>query len=203
VRTALILLIGLLVGCLVIAGLAVFKDFVSARAMHWAAQQPPPELTLGMRALLHAGNFVASYWVFASLFLLPLSVGAAGVIAYRKSRTSEARAAAAEARLPGSSPGRFELAASTIFLAVAVLSLLLGLLLIWAGGSFSRSTHISSTTLSGTLLATFLFPLASLLGFLFALVLAVWKRRRQFVLELVISVVLLAFLSLLGSLLPQ
>ena len=202
-KTALILLVGLLVGCLVIAGLVIFKDFVAAKATHWAAQQPPPELTPDRRALLHAGNFVASYWILASLVLLPLSITVAGVIAYRQGRGARVTSLAAEAHLSSSSPHAFELAGSTVFIAVAVLSLLLGLLLSWVGDSPSRSTHVSSLTLLGTSLVTFLFPLASLVGTLFALVLAVWKRRRQFVLELAIGVALLAFLSLVGLPLPQ
>src|SRR5512140_4015066 len=83
-RIAAALLIGLLIACLVIAGLGVFKNAVWAKSEQWARQDPPPQLTPARRALLHAGNFVSSYWIFASVFILPLSVGIAGFVAYRR-----------------------------------------------------------------------------------------------------------------------
>jgi hypothetical protein len=199
-RIAAALLIGLLIGCLVIAGLGVFKNAVWAKSEQWARQEPPPQLTQARRALLHAGNFVDTYWIFASVFILPMSVGIAGFVAYRREHAQPPLALAGQSPLAGSSRLPFEVKVSTIFIGVAALSFLLGLLLLWLGRGLPRSSPLF---LPGALLISFLFPLSSLVGTLLALIFTLWKRRWQFVLELALGIVFLALTSALKVLLPH
>jgi len=184
------LLIGLLIGCLVIAGLGVFKNAVWAKSEQWARRDPPPQLTPARRALLHAGNFVDTYWIFASIFILPLSVGIAGFVAYRREHAAPLPVdLAGQTPLARSPRLPFDVKISTIFIGVAALSFLLGLLLLWLARGLPLSSPL---VLPGALLISFLFPLSSLVGTLLALIFTLWKRRWQFVLELVLGIAFLA-----------
>jgi hypothetical protein len=198
-KVAATLMAGLLVGCLVVAGLDVFKNAVAAQAVQWVAQHPQPEITLARRAILSTGNFVASYLIFASLFILPLSIGIAGVVAYRRECAAQQPARANEGAFAEPYRRPFVVAVSTVFLEAAVLSLPIGLLLVWLG----RGSLRSPLTLPGMDLYSFVFPLSSLVGTLIALISALRKRRRQFVLELAFGVALLALSYALDFLLPQ
>src|ERR1022692_353437 len=117
-KVAATLLAGLLIGCLAIVGLGVFKNAAAAQAQRWAAQDPQPEITPARRAFLSAGNFVSSYLIFASFLILPLFVGTAGAIAYRKERSAQ-RAGASQSVFAGSPRRPFVVGVSTVLLEAA------------------------------------------------------------------------------------
>ena len=196
-KVAATLLVGVLIGCLVIAGLGAFKNAVTAQAERWAAQQPQPEITLAQRLLLKAGNFVASYLIFASVFILPLSVGTAGFIAYRRERATLQTAEANQNAFAGPPRRPFVIGVSTVFLQAAAVSLPFGLLFIWLGRGSLRSPLL----LPGIDLISFVFPLSSFVGTLLALISTLRTRRRQSVLELALGGTLLALSFALGPLL--
>ena len=159
---------------------------------------PQPEITPARRAFLSAGNFVASYLIFASFFILLLSVGTAGVVAYRRERAAQ-RAGADQNAFAGSSRRPFVIGVSTVLLEAASFSLPFGLLFLWLGRGSLRSPLL----LPGTDLISFVFPLSAFAGTLLALISTVRKRRLQFVLEFALGVALLALSYALGSLLPH
>ena len=187
-RIAAALLVGLLVGCLVIAGLGVFQNAAGAKAEQWARQDPPPQLTPAGRAFLHAGNFIGSYWIFASVFILPLSVGIAGFVAFRRERAAQQLAGANQYAFAGSTRRPFVIGVSTVFLEAAAISFPLGLLLVWLGGGTLRSPLV----LPGIDLISLVFPLSAFVGTVLALISTLRKRRLQFVLELILGIALLA-----------
>ena len=192
-KVAATLLVGVLIGCLVIAGLGAFKNAVTAQAERWAAQHPPPNVTPARRALLSAGNFVTSYLIFASFIILPLSVGTAGFVAYRRERAAQQPARTNQSAFAEPSRRPFVVGVSTVLLEAAALSLPIGLLLLWLG----RGSLRSPLNLPGIDLVSFVFPLFAFVGTLLALLSTLRRRRRQFFLELAFGVALLALSFLL------
>jgi len=86
---------------------------------------------------------------------------------------------------------RFEVRVSTIFIAVAALSLPLGFLLARLDDRFPQS----GLEVPVSILIFLLFPLSAFVGAVSALVFALWKRRWQFVLELILGIAFLAYIS--------
>ena len=86
---------------------------------------------------------------------------------------------------------RFEVRVSTIFIAVAALSLPLGILL----ARLDERLPQSRLEVPVSILIFLLFPLSSIVGAVLALVFALWKRRWQFVLELILGIGFLAYFS--------
>jgi hypothetical protein len=81
------LLLGLLIGCVLVAGLVVFKNAAWAKAEQWSQQTPPPRLTLAHRIFLSAGAFVGRYWLVSAPLVVLASVGLAALVAVPQSRT--------------------------------------------------------------------------------------------------------------------
>jgi hypothetical protein len=75
------LFVGLLIGYVLVAGLIMFKNAAWAKAEQWSQQSPPPQLTFAQRIFLRTGNFVASYWLLSSSFIVLASVGVAVLVA--------------------------------------------------------------------------------------------------------------------------
>jgi hypothetical protein len=86
---------------------------------------------------------------------------------------------------------RLEVRVSTVLVALAALSLCLMFLLKWLD-----DLHPGSS-LDGPLFVLMfgIFPLCSVLGAFSAFNFTLWKRRRQFVLELIVALAFLAFIS--------
>lgn len=77
-------LVGLLIGCVIVAGLVGFKNAAWAKAEQWSRETPPPPLTLADRIFLSAGSFVGRYWLLAAPLIVLASGGLAALWASSK-----------------------------------------------------------------------------------------------------------------------